>query len=585
MKLLQSTLFPLAAVLLLTSVVAADDRPNVVIMMTDDQGIGDFGVMGNSLIDTPNIDKLAAGSASMTTFYVSPVCSPTRASLMTGRYNQRTRCIDTWIGRSMMDTDEDTIAEALKRAGYATGLFGKWHLGDCYPMRPQDQGFDEVLMHLGGGLAQPSEPLENARRYTDPILFHNGEPVQTNGFCTDVYFDAGLKFIEEQGAAKKPFFVYLPTNAPHGPYHDVPEELRLKYMERDLLELEVHKPKDEKRRAQKQDQLARIAAMIENEDQNVGRLMAKLAELGLLDNTLVIRMNDNGPNTMRYVGEMRGMKTHTHEGGIRSPLWMHWPAKLRPGTERSELAAHIDIMPTLLEACSASSDAKLDGISFLPLLLDPEAKAKPRQIVIQSHRGNEVVRYHHFMIRNKRWKLVHPSGFGKLNFEGEPEFELYDLMNDPTEQNNLVGENEKVFKRLKKAYDKWFDDVSSTRPDNYAAPRIIIGTPHENPTALTRQDWRGESWRPKSIGNWQLEVAKAGLADIEVIFEPGVIPAAPFELALKVQDHAASQAVPGGTERLILTDVPLTAGPATLDLEVIADNEKQGVYQAIVTFK
>jgi len=585
MKLLQSTLFPLAAVLLLTSVVAADDRPNVVIMMTDDQGIGDFGVMGNSLIDTPNIDKLAAGSASMTTFYVSPVCSPTRASLMTGRYNQRTRCIDTWIGRSMMDTDEDTIAEALKRAGYATGLFGKWHLGDCYPMRPQDQGFDEVLMHLGGGLAQPSEPLENARRYTDPILFHNGEPVQTKGFCTDVYFDAGLKFIEEQGAAKKPFFVYLPTNAPHGPYHDVPEELRLKYMERDLLELEVHKPKDEKRRAQKQDQLARIAAMIENEDQNVGRLMAKLTELGLLDNTLVIRMNDNGPNTMRYVGEMRGMKTHTHEGGIRSPLWMHWPAKLRPGTERSELAAHIDIMPTLLEACSASSDAKLDGISFLPLLLDPEAKAKPRQIVIQSHRGNEVVRYHHFMIRNKRWKLVHPSGFGKLNFEGEPEFELYDLMNDPTEQNNLVGENEKVFKRLKKAYDKWFDDVSSTRPDNYAAPRIIIGTPHENPTALTRQDWRGESWRPKSIGNWQLEVAKAGLADIEVIFEPGVIPAAPFELALKVQDHAASQAVPGGTERLILTDVPLTAGPATLDLEVIADNEKQGVYQAIVTFK
>jgi len=427
--------------------------------------------------------------------------------------------------------------------------------------------------------------LENARRYTDPILFHNGEPVQTNGFCTDVYFDAGLKFIEEQGAAKKPFFVYLPTNAPHGPYHDVPEELRLKYMERDLLELEVHKPKDEKRRAQKQDQLARIAAMIENKDQNVGRLMAKLTELGLLDNTLVIRMNDNGPNTMRYVGEMRGMKTHTHEGGIRSPLWMHWPAKLRPGTERSELAAHIDIMPTLLEACSASSDAKLDGISFLPLLLDPEAKAKPRQIVIQSHRGNEVVRYHHFMIRNKRWKLVHPSGFGKLNFEGEPEFELYDLMNDPTEQNNLVGENEKVFKRLKKAYDKWFDDVSSTRPDNYAAPRIIIGTPHENPTALTRQDWRGESWRPKSIGNWQLEVAKAGLADIEVIFEPGVIPAAPFELALKVQDHAASQAVPGGTERLILTDVPLTAGPATLDLEVIADNEKQGVYQAIVTFK
>jgi len=575
----------LATTLLLTIASAAADRPNVVIMMTDDQGIGDFGVMGNTLIDTPNIDKLAAASASMSTFYVSPVCSPTRASLMTGRYNQRTRCIDTWIGRSMMDTEEDTIAEALKRAGYATGLFGKWHLGDCYPMRPQDQGFDEVLMHLGGGLAQPSEPLENARRYTDPILFRNGEAVQTKGFCTDVYFDAGMEFIEKQKAANKPFFVYLPTNAPHGPYHDVPEELRLKYMERDLLKLEVNPPKDEKRRAQKQDMLARVAAMIENEDQNVGRLMVKLTELGLLENTLVIRLNDNGPNSMRYVGEMRGMKTHAHEGGIRSPLWLHWPAKLKAGTVRSELAAHIDIMPTLLEACGASTEAKLDGKSFLPLLLDPEATAKPRRIVIQSHRGTEAVRYHHFMIRNKRWKLVHPSGFGNLNFKGEPKFELYDLKNDPKEQNNLVGKNDKVFNNLKNAYDKWFDDVSSTRPDNYAAPRIIIGTAHENPTALTRQDWQGDSWRPRSIGNWKLEVAKAGNANIEVIFEPGVMPAGAFELALKVQDHAASQQVPGGTDRVTLKDVPLAAGPATLDLVVRAGGKQQGVYQAIVTFK
>lgn len=264
---------------------------------------------------------------------------------------------------------------------------------------------------------------------------------------------------------------------------------------------------------------------------------------------------------------------------------MHWPAKLKAGTTRSELAAHIDIMPTVLEACGASTEAKLDGKSFLPLLLDPEAKAKPRRIVIQSHRGNEAVRYHHFMIRDKRWKLVHPSGFGNTKFEGEPAFELYDLKNDPKEQNNLVGENEKVFNNLKKAYDRWFDDVSSTRPDNYAPPRIIIGTPHENPTALTRQDWRGESWRPRSIGHWELQVAKAGKADIEVIFEPGVIPADSFELAMKIQKRTATRLVPGGTERITILDVPLETGPATLDLVVTADGKKQGVYQAIVTFK
>lgn len=194
----------LVSILAFTSLAIANDRPNVILMMTDDQGIGDFGVNGNTLIETPNIDAIAAKSGSLTTFYVSPVCSPTRASLMTGRYNQRTRCIDTWLGCSMMEPDEFTLAEALKAAGYRTGLFGKWHLGDCYPMRPQDQGFEEVLMHRGGGLAQPSEPLENERRYTDPILFDGtGAAVKTKGFCTDVCTDAALEFIGE--GTEKPF--------------------------------------------------------------------------------------------------------------------------------------------------------------------------------------------------------------------------------------------------------------------------------------------------------------------------------------------------------------------------------------------
>ena len=209
------------AYLFVTNNAYSAERPNVVLVMTDDQGIGDFGATGNKVIETPNIDALSKRSASMKTFYVSPVCSPTRACLMTGRYNYRTRCIDTYLGRSMMESEEVTVAETLAASGYATGIFGKWHLGDNYPLRAIDQGFDEALVLRGGGLAQPSEPRENNRRYTDPILFHNGKQVQTKGYCTDVYFDAAMNFIDKIHKEERNFFVYLPTNAPHGPYSEV----------------------------------------------------------------------------------------------------------------------------------------------------------------------------------------------------------------------------------------------------------------------------------------------------------------------------------------------------------------------------
>jgi len=318
---------------LVTLCAFAADRPNVVLIMTDDQGYGDFGVMGNPVIETPHIDAMAQRSASMSTFYVSPVCSPTRACLMTGRYNYRTRVIDTYVGRSMLEPEEVTVAEVLSAAGYATGIFGKWHLGDCYPMRPMDQGFDESLVHRGGGLAQPSEPPENHRRYTDPILFHNGKQIQTKGYCTDVYFGAALDFIEDSHREGRPFFTYLATNAPHGPFHDVPEKLREHYAKKDMAKILVAELLGEKRE-QEVDRLTRIAAMITNIDQNIGRLFAKLDELDLTENTLVIFLVDNGPNTLRYVGPLRGMKGGVHEGSVRSPLWLHWPARLKPGTVR-----------------------------------------------------------------------------------------------------------------------------------------------------------------------------------------------------------------------------------------------------------
>ena len=173
----------------------AAQRPNVILIMTDDQGRGDFSCMENPVLKTPHLDKLAEGAAWMTRFYVSPVCAPTRACLMTGRYNYRTRAIDTYIGRAMMEPDEVTVAEVLRDAGYATGIFGKWHLGDCYPMRAMDQGFEETLVHRGGGIGQPGDPPGGESKYTDPVLFHNGEQVQTKGYCTDVYFDSAMKWI------------------------------------------------------------------------------------------------------------------------------------------------------------------------------------------------------------------------------------------------------------------------------------------------------------------------------------------------------------------------------------------------------
>lgn len=494
----------------------AQTRPNVILMITDDQGYGDFGYMGNPVLKTPALDTMARQSAHMSQYYVSPVCAPTRACLMTGRYNYRTRAIDTWIGRAMMEPEEVTLAETLSGAGYATGLFGKWHLGDNYPMRPQDQGFDEVLMHRGGGIGQPADPPGGEGKYTDPILFHNGKETQCQGYCTDVYFDSALAWMDKQVQADKNFFIYLPTNAPHGPFHDVPQQWYEYYKGIDLSSTQF--PQTEGHplpETQDTDRLARIFAMISNVDDNVSKLFARLKKLGQLNNTLVIFMVDNGPNSRRYVAGMAGMKSNVHEGGVRSPLYLHCPSKLRAGKTSDRVVAHIDILPTVLDACEveAPRDVALDGRSFWPLLTEESSAWPDRTITIQAHRGDVPMRYHNFMIRNQRWKLLHNSGFGKESYRGEPKFELYDMQADPLEMQDLAAERPDQVAIMKRAYDVWFDDVSHTRPDNYGPPRIHVGTAHENPVVLTRQDWRhiqGRPWAGNSNGVWKLYVAHAG---------------------------------------------------------------------------
>ncbi|MBT5379090.1 MAG: arylsulfatase, partial [Opitutae bacterium] len=360
--------FTFALCMLWACSVHAAKRPNVIVIMSDDQGVGDYGFMGNSIIRTPELDAMSKRSGLLSRFYVSPVCAPTRACLMTGRYNYRTRCIDTYIGRAMMDTAEVTLAEFLGDAGYKTGIYGKWHMGDNYPLRAMDQGFQDSLVHRGGGIGQPSDPIGAEGKYTDPVLIRNGRETPMKGYCTDIYFDAAMEFIERSSKAKKNFFAYIATNAPHGPFHDVPKALYEEYRKVDFSPIIINKLKPA-RLKQENDKLARISAMITNIDENVGRLFRTLDALDVSEDTIVIYLNDNGPNSRRYVGNMRGVKAGVDDGGIRTPLIFHWPAKVKAGSSSDSLSAHIDLLPTILDACGVDVPAghKLDGRSFLPL--------------------------------------------------------------------------------------------------------------------------------------------------------------------------------------------------------------------------
>ena len=563
---------------------AENDRPNVIVIMSDDQGVGDYGFQGNPLIETPSLDTMYSNGGCLTNFYVSPVCAPTRASLMTGRYNYRTRCIDTYIGRAMMDADEKTLAEYLHDAGYRTGIYGKWHLGDNYPLRANDQGFQESLIHRGGGIGQPSDPIGAEGKYTDPTLIKNGIETPMKGYCTDLYFDAAMQFINQSVTAKKNFFTYIATNAPHGPFHDVPEALYEKYRQVDFSPILIHKL-NENRLEKENDKLARIAAMITNIDFNVGRLFEHLESLGVLENTIVIYLNDNGPNSMRFVGNMRGMKTNVDDGGIRSPLLFHWPAKVKSGHRSDLMCAHIDVLPTLLDACSIKSDQAhpIDGRSFLSLLTEDRPDWPNRSIVFQTHRGDKPQLYHHFALHNGPWKLVHPSGFGKEQYDGEVKLELYNLKQDPQQRNNVAISQPEVFARLKENYESWFEDVSSTRPDNYAPPRIVIGTDYEPRTVLTRQDWRhsqGKPWARDSNGAWLLEAETPKSYELEIIFNH--LPPR-GTAAIKIGNISRTIEISAGKKRGHLLSVDIPKGNTSLSVTAEFNGQKQGPHQVILT--
>ena len=525
----------------------APRRPNVLLIMTDDQGYGDLGCHGNTQLRTPNLDRLAAQSVQFSRFHVCPVCAPTRASLMTGRYNYRTGAIDTYLGRAMMHPEETTLAEHLGAAGYRTGIFGKWHLGDHYPLRAMDQGFQESLVHRGGGIGQPSDP-PGGEHYLDPILTHNGRLGRHAGYCTDIFTDAAIRFIEAE--RDRPFFAYLATNAPHAP-------------------LEVAETDAAPYRAMRlDDNVARTYGMIANVDENIGRLLARLTALGLDERTIVVFLTDNGPAGPRFNAGMRGRKGAVYDGGIRVPCFVRWTRRFAPGRPIDRIAAHIDLAPTLLEACGvpAAGDAAFDGRSLLPLLDDPRAQWPDRTLFFQWHRGDEPVAFRACAVREPRYKLI----------DGK---ELYDMVEDPGETRDLAAGQPERVARMRQAYEAWFRDVSATR--GYAPPRIQIGTPHEYLVTLTRQDWRGPraGWNADSLGHWEVEVARPGRYEVTLRFARLARPSA---VRVRFGNVERKRESPANAESLTFESVNLPAGKGMFEAWLEAGEQTVGVHQVDV---
>jgi len=488
---------------------AAQERPNVLLVITDDQGFGDLGAHGNPVVRTPNLDAFTKQSAWLKNFHVSPVCSPTRSALLSGQYNYRTGVVDTFIGRSLMRPDVTTLPQMLAGAGYRTGLFGKWHLGDNYPLRPEDRGFQDTLWCRGGGLAQPSDHPDStfATAYFDPFLTRNGKEERTIGYCTDVFTDAAVRFVGAK--SEKPFFAYVAYNAPHGPYQ-VPPALVAPYRGRDLGATafpQIGQPWAGKK--DNAEDVARAYAMIENVDTNFARLLKALDDAGQSRNTVVIFLTDNGPGDVRFNAGLRNRKGTVYEGGTRVPCYVRWPGRITPGHVVEMPLAHIDIVPTLLAACGVASGANtFDGRSALGLLTGANVDVPARTLFVQWHRGDVPERYRAFAARGPRFKLVQANGVAP-DAKWTPRYELFDIPADPFEQRDLAAERPEEVARLKTAYDAWFTDVTRR---GFDPPRIVVGSEKENPVRLSRQDWRGPraGWAADSVGHWEVRFERAG---------------------------------------------------------------------------
>jgi arylsulfatase len=420
--------------------------------MTDDQGYGELGCHGNKILQTPNLDRLHRESVRFTDFQVSPTCSPTRSSLMTGRHEFRSGVTHTIQERERRSLKATTLAQVLKSAGYTTGIFGKWHLGDEASYQPNRRGFDEVFIHGAGGIGQTypgscGDAPNNT--YFDPAILHNGTFEKTKGFCTDVFFAQALRWLDAKRAGKDPFFLYVTPNAPHGPYV-CPEKYARMYEGKGLSP-----------------QAVAYYGMITNIDDNLGGLLDKLKEGNLEDKTLVLFMTDNGhPLPNLYNAGMRSAKGSPYQGGTRVPSFWRWPGVFKPGVEIDKLAAHIDLLPTLAELAGARlpEGVKLDGRSLVPLLKDPQADWPERYVFIHVGRWAKgqaaASKYANCAVRSNRFRLVNNK-------------ELYDIRDDPGETRNVIEQHPQIVAAMRSAYDQWWSEIlPALENENVVGPSV-----------------------------------------------------------------------------------------------------------------
>ncbi|QGY42539.1 sulfatase-like hydrolase/transferase [Maribellus comscasis] len=462
----------LALVYMITfPVFSQNKQPNVIIVITDDQGYGDLNCLGNKVIQTPALDRFYNESVHLSNFHVSPTCAPTRSALMTGRYTDRLNCFHTIAGRSQLFKDETTIAQVFAQNGYKTAMFGKWHLGDNYPFRPEDRGFQEVVRIGGGGITQGPDYWGND--YFDDTYWHNSVPEQYKGYCTDVFFSNALNFIEKH--KDESFFVYLATNAPHGPLF-VPEKYYNIY-------------KDEQSISESQ---KRFYGMITNIDDNFKLLENELERLRLKDNTIVIFMTDNGTATgiqyqdgkaFGYDGNMRGKKNSEYDGGHRVPFFIRWPeSDINGKRDVNQLTAHIDVFPTLVDLCGLKfvPFKALDGTSLTPLLKGDNDNWNERSIVTDSQREQNLVEWRKSSVMDNTWRLVN----GK---------ELYNIKTDPKQTKDLATDYPDKVKLLRVTYEKWWQSIIDEGVNEKYA-YIQVGTPYENPTRISAHDLHTGFW-------------------------------------------------------------------------------------------
>ncbi|MEM1085359.1 MAG: arylsulfatase [Verrucomicrobiota bacterium] len=549
----------------------AVERPNVIVIVTDDQGYGDISSQGHPWLKTPQLDRLCEESVRLEDYHVDPYCTPTRAALMTGRYCTRNGAWAVTSGRQMLYPNETTMAEVFRDSGYRTGMFGKWHLGDTWPYAPRFRGFEDVVCHRAGGVDEIGNPEGN--NYFDDTYFCNGKAERFQGYCTDVFFDETLRFIREED--ERPFFVYLPLNAMHSPF-----TVAERYWKR-FAELGMKRDR------------ANFLGMIENFDENLGRLMAELAERKLDEKTLVIFMSDNGTavghkatpdDRFGFNAGMRGNKGSVYEGGHRVPCFVRWKGQLKAGSAIDELTCHRDWLPTLIDMCGLKAPEKVafDGKSIVPLLKGGSDWPE-RTFFIERQRdylkkgrleGPSIP----FAILTERWRMVNG--------------ELYEISVDSEQKRNVADKHPKVVRELYQAYEAYFADVSS---HDSAYTRFMLGTDEENPITFTVRDWHptvgNVIWSKPQLsddklyinGYWAVEVMEGGRYEFRVSRHPRdhEKPMGAKEVRLEIGAEKLIKEVKP-TDVSVSFECELAAGPAILTTWLKDDGGERGAYHVEV---